>query len=331
MTKPVNWESRIGRRVRLRDLHILFTVIQHGGMAKAAASLGISQPAVSEAIAGLEHALRARLLDRSRRGTAPTIYADALLRRGRAAFDELRQAVSEIESLSDPARGEVRIACAESISASILGPIIQRFRRHYPGVTLQVDQVATPTIIPTVGLPELHERRVDLVLARLATQELHDASHDDVNVEILFDDPMVLAVGTQHPLARRRKVDLADLIDEPWILPPAGSLNHLVVAKAFRARNLAMPKVILVSYSVHLRHTLLTSDRFVTAYASSNLRFGSSQLPLKVLPVELPVPPWPVAVVTLKNRTLIPAVQRFIDCAREIATSFAGKLPACKR
>ena len=97
MTKPVNWESRIGRRVRLRDLHILFTVVQYGGMAKAASSLGISQPAVSEAIAGLEHALGARLLDRSRRGIQPTLYADALLRRGRAAFNELRLAVSEIE------------------------------------------------------------------------------------------------------------------------------------------------------------------------------------------------------------------------------------------
>src|SRR5690242_8956349 len=125
MTKSVNWESRIGRRVRLRDLHILFTVVQHGGMAKAASSLGISQPAVSEAIAGLEHALGARLLDRSRRGTEPTPYANALLRRGRAAFDELRQAVNEIDALANPAMGEVRIACAESLSASILPPIIK--------------------------------------------------------------------------------------------------------------------------------------------------------------------------------------------------------------
>src|SRR5262245_35264731 len=149
MTKPINWESRIGRRIRLRDLHILFTVIQHGGMAKAASSLGISQPAVSEAIASLEHALGAKLLDRSRRGTEPTLYADALLRRGRVAFDELRQAVSEIESLSNPALGEVRIACAESLAASILPPIIQNFRRQYPDVILQVAQVGSPTIIPT--------------------------------------------------------------------------------------------------------------------------------------------------------------------------------------
>lgn len=331
MTKPVNWESRIGRRVRLRDLHILFTVIQHGGMAKAASSLGISQPAVSEAIAGLEHALGARLLDRSRRGTEPTLYADALLRRGRAAFDELRQAVSEIDSLSNPATGEVRIACAESLSASILPAIIRKFRRQYPGVTLQVDQVASPTIIPTLGLPELRERRVDLVLARLATPHVREDLQDDVNVEILFDDPMVLAVGIHHPLGRRRRVDLAELAEEPWILPPPDSLNYQVVAAAFRSHGLAMPKVVLVTYSVHLRHSLLPNDRFVTAFASTNLRFNGRQLPFRVLPVKLPARPWPVAIVYLKNRTLSPTVQRFIAYVRDFSKSLGSKSPTTLR
>jgi DNA-binding transcriptional LysR family regulator len=326
MIKSVNWESRIGRRVRLRDLHILFTIVQCGGIAKAASSLGISQPAVSEAVAGLEHAIGARLLDRSRRGTVPTVYADALLRRGRIAFDELRQAVSEIESLSDPSTGEVRIACAESLSASILPPIIEGFRRQYPGVTLQVDQVGSPSIVPALGLPELRERRVDLVLARLATPHLQEDLHDDVDVEILLNDRMVLAVGMQHPLARRRRVALAELANEPWILPPADSLNHKVVAEAFRSRGLAMPKVVLVSYSVHLRHRLLTTDRFVTAYASTNLRPDGQKLPLKILPVELPRRPWPVAIVTLKNRTPSPTVQRFIDHARVFSKSIASKV-----
>jgi DNA-binding transcriptional LysR family regulator len=331
MTKPVNWEARIGRRIRLRDLHILFTVIQHGGMGKAATSLGISQPAVSEAIAGLEHALGARLLDRSRRGAEPTLYADALLRRGRAAFDELRQAVSEIESLSDPATGEVRVACAESLSAAILPPIIQRFSRQYPGVVVRIDQVASPTIIPTVGLPELRERRVDLVLARLAEPYVPQDLRDDVNVEILFDDPMVLAVGSHHPLARRRKIDLAELANEPWILPPPESLNHQVVEAAFHARGLAMPRVLIVSYSVHLRHSLLSSDRFITAYASTNLCFNGERLPFKVLSVALPARPWPVAIVSLKNRTPNPTVQRFIEQVRAFAKSRASVLAKLRR
>jgi DNA-binding transcriptional LysR family regulator len=323
MTKSVPWESRIGRRIRLRDLHILFAVVQSGGMAKAATSLGMSQPAVSETIAGLEHVLGARLLDRSRRGTAPTIYAEALLRRGRAAFDELRQAVSEIETLSDPAKGEVRVACGESITASFLIRVIQEFRKRYSQVNLHVEHIAAPTIIPAVGLPELRERRVDVVLARLGapfdTAEFQD---DDVDVEVLFDDPMVVAVGKPHPLATRRKVRLAELVDYPWILPPPNSLNWRVVAQAFRDSGLPMPQVLLASYSLHLRRALLASEPFVTAYASTNLMFPERQTELKVLPVTLPPHRWPVAVLTLKKQTLRPTVQRFIDCARGLAIEF---------
>jgi DNA-binding transcriptional LysR family regulator len=106
MARILDWDSRIGRRVRLRDLHILLAVVQHGSMAKAGADLGMSQSAVSQAVAALEHALAVRLLDRTPRGVVPTLYADALMKRGRVAFDELRQGVKDIEFLADPAVGQ---------------------------------------------------------------------------------------------------------------------------------------------------------------------------------------------------------------------------------
>src|SRR5499426_1878671 len=138
MARILNWESRIGRRLRLRDLHILFAVVQHGSMAKAGSDLGMSQSAVSQAVAALEHALAVRLLDRTPRGVVPTLYADALIRRGRAAFDELRLGVKDIESLADPTAGEVRIGCSESISAGVLPPIIERLARQYPKMAFEV-------------------------------------------------------------------------------------------------------------------------------------------------------------------------------------------------
>src|SRR5260221_12314873 len=104
-----DWESRIGRRLRRRDLHILSTVVKWGSMAKPASGLAMSQPAVSEAIASLEAALGVRLLDRTPRGVEPTLYASALLRRGLVVFDELRQGIKEIEVLADPAAVQVRI------------------------------------------------------------------------------------------------------------------------------------------------------------------------------------------------------------------------------
>src|SRR5947209_3217952 len=116
----LDWESRIGRRLKLRDLHILSAVVQWGSMAKAASHLAMSQPAVSESVANLEAALRVRLLDRSARGVEPTRYAHALLQRGHVVFDELNQAVKDIEHMADPTAGQVRVASGEMLDAGLL-------------------------------------------------------------------------------------------------------------------------------------------------------------------------------------------------------------------
>src|SRR5262249_17185259 len=159
-----NWDSRIGRRVRLRDLHILFAVVQHGSMAKAGGHLGLSQSAVSQAIAALEHALQVPLLDRMPRGVEPTMYGTALMRRGQAAFDDLRLGVKDIEFLTNPELGEVRIACTEATAAGLLPPVIERFSLRYPKVRLNVIQTSTHHM----GFVALHERNADLVLTPLS-------------------------------------------------------------------------------------------------------------------------------------------------------------------
>src|SRR5438128_344606 len=101
MPRKIDWEGRTGRRLKLRDLHVYFVVVQCGSMAKAAAQLGVSQPTVSEVIADLEHTFGVRLLDRLPRGVEPTMYGNALLKRSIAAFDELKQSGRDIEFLAD--------------------------------------------------------------------------------------------------------------------------------------------------------------------------------------------------------------------------------------
>jgi DNA-binding transcriptional LysR family regulator len=307
----MEWESRLGRRLRVRDLYILSTVMRSGGMAKAARQLAMSQPAVSQAIANLEHMLGIRLLDRNSRGIAPTIYAEALLKRSIAVFDELKQSVRDIEFLSDPTSGEVKLQCHETVAATILPQLIHRFSAKHPRVVVHVDSVASATM----ALPALHSRECDLVMGRLHIP----LADEDLNAESLFDDPLVVAAGTQSRLARRRKIDLAELMDEPWILPAPHTRNYMGLKQAFQARGLGMPKTSLVTLSMPLITNFLANGPFITAYPRSVVVQNS----LKVLPVDLPIRPWPLVVVTLKNRTLSPVVERFIECAREVAKSIA--------
>ena len=234
MAKIADWDDHIGRRLRLRDLRVFFAVVQAGSLAKAAAQLRVSQPAVSQVIADLEHALGVKLFDRSSRGVEPTTYARALLARGRAAFDELRQGIRDIEFLTDPTAGELAVGYPELIGTNILPQIIARFSEKYPRVVIRTDVVPSPAL----NFAGLRERTHDLVLARMPTPLLAGYSVDDLSVEVLFDDPLVVVAGAQSAWARRRKVDLADLIDEPWILPPPGTLTHTRVAEAFKARGL---------------------------------------------------------------------------------------------
>jgi DNA-binding transcriptional LysR family regulator len=310
MVRKIDWESQIGRRLRLRDLHVLSTVVQRGSMAKAAAHLGVSQPAVSEVIGNLEHALGVRLLDRKPHGVEPTIYGRVLLKRSLAAFDELKQSIRDIEFLHDPTVGELRIGCAESLAASILSPVIQRFAQQCPRVVLHVNDINTPTL----DLPELRERKLDVVLARIVRPLANEG--DDIDVEILFDDAMVLAAGTHTRWARRAKIELAELANEPWILTPPDTWNHRLVAEAFHAQGLAMPAISLVTFSVQLRTKLLATGPYITAFPATILRPNGKPFAVKRLPVGLPERPWPVAVVTLKNRTLSPVVQLFVEHVR---------------
>ena len=322
MSKIGNLEHFIGRRLRLRDLHVFLEVVHSGSMAKAAAQLGVSQPAVSEVIAALEHALRVRLFDRSSRGVELTMYGRALLKRAVAAFDELKQSIRDIEVLTDPSAGELRIGCAESVASAILPPIIQRFSRQYPRVVMQVDQVTSPGL----DLPQLRARSLDLVLARIVRPLTEDAFADELNVEILFDDQPVVAAGTQSRWARRRHIDIADLVDERWILTPPTSWTTTVVAEAFRSRGVKMPNITLVTYSVHLRTNLLASGDFIAVFPRTVLHLYAKRFSLKLLPVDLPIRPTPIALVTLKNRTLSAAAQRFMEHVRAYTQSIAPTL-----
>ena len=143
MAKALGWESMIGRRIRLRDLHVLFEVVQRGSMAKAAEHLGITQSAVSQVIADFEHLLGVRLLDRSSRGVEATVYGDALLKHGKAAFDDLRQGIQEIEFLKDPGVGHIRIGAPESIASGVLPVIMREFSRMYSRANLDVETIAS--------------------------------------------------------------------------------------------------------------------------------------------------------------------------------------------
>jgi len=309
--------ERIGRRMKLQDLHVLMTVVQAGSMGKAAQRLHTSQPGISRSIAELEHAFGVRLLDRTPQGVVPTEYGRALLDGGAAVFDDLRQVVKRIEFLATPAAGEVRIGSTPLLATSFISALIDKLSRRYPRIAFHLVTGYVESLHR-----ELTERKVDLLVVR----RFGPIADERLDFEFLFDDSFVVAAGAHSPWSRRRRIDLAELAGQPWVLPPPGSQIASVALEAFRAEGLDYPGTAVITDSPHVRMNLLATGRFITIFPASALRYPARRAELKALPVELPETRVPNGIVTLKNRTLGPVAQLFVEAARE-----AAKLPADPR
>jgi DNA-binding transcriptional LysR family regulator len=285
--------------------------------------LGVTQPSVSETIANLEHAVGVRLLNRSPQGVELTIYGQSLLKGGVAAFDDLRQSIKEIEFLADPTIGDVRVGCPETV-AILLPPIIQRLSLKHPRLVLHVSDV----VAPTLDLPQLRDRSLDLALVRFGGSPSQHPFGDDLDVEVLFDDEVLVVVGKKSRWARDRRIDFPKLANEPWILPPLHTSNSRVVFEAFRMRGLAPPKVTIATFSAQLRTSMVAAGPYVTVLPRSMLHLHADRLSLKALPIKLPAHEFPVALATLKNRMPNPVVQLFIKHVRAGVRSMGLPRPA---
>jgi DNA-binding transcriptional LysR family regulator len=311
----VHSDGRIGGRLKLRSLHILQAVVQAGSMAKAAAILGRTQSAISKSIAEMERTLGVTLLERASTGVAPTAYARILLKRGGAIFDELRQGLREIESLADPASGEVRVGCTEPMT-SIVADVIRRLSRQFPRMVFHVSVNETTTLFH-----ELRERELDLAVTRM----MKDGTETDLKAQVLFHDPLAVVAGKRNPWLRRRNVELVDLLDEPWVLPTRDSFLARFIVEAFGMRGLDLPRSPVITASVQMRTSLLATGRFLTVLPSAMLGFAAFRGSLAALPIDLPETRRPVGIVTLRNRDVSSTAKLFIDCARTLSQVASGR------
>src|ERR1700730_10169535 len=194
----MDWADRIGRRIKLRDLHILLAVAECGSMAKASDQLSVSHPVVSKTILDLEWTLEVRLFDRSSQGVELTTHGAALLNCGVTVFNEMRHGLKLLEALSDPTSGELRVGCPEITMAGLLPAIVERLFQQYPRIRLHVVMAQTAML----QFQELRERNIDLLIGRVS---------EELSADVLFDEPFLAVVGKNSKLARRRHVTLEEL------------------------------------------------------------------------------------------------------------------------
>jgi DNA-binding transcriptional LysR family regulator len=308
--------ERIERRLKLHDMRVLIAVAEAGSMHKAAERLGTSQPAISRAIADLEHTVGSRLLDRSPRGIEPTPYGRVLIKHCVAAFDEFRQGVKDIKFLADPSTGELRIGCTDTMAAGPVLAVIEQLAQQHPRLVFHVVTGATATLFRA-----LTERNVELVITGAAKA----VAKEQTNLGSLFEDNVVVVGGAQSRWARRRRIKLDELVNEPWTLPPYDSAMGTIVLEAFRALGLAPPAATVVTESAHMRSRLLANGRFLSVIPEFALTLPNRNPLLKALPVELPGARRTMRIISLRNRSVSPLAELFIDRMRALAKPLAKR------
>ncbi len=303
------WDDRIGRKLRLKDLHTLQTVAESGSMAKASRQLALSQPAISKAIAEMEHTLGAALLDRSVHGVELTECGRLLIARGRIVFDELREGVRDIHYASDPTRGVIRVGTTEPMSG-FLAEVVCGMSQAYPRITHEVAISDTTTLVR-----DLRARNLDIVITRWRT----GAADEDLDANVLFNEPLAVMADRRHPLADRKKLALADTLQETWTLSPPGSFLGRLVVDQFQRRKLELPAAIVTTLSIHMRLSLLASGRFLTMLPARMVRETAHKSWLRALKIDLLESAGAITALTVRKRNVGGALKLFIKACGEAA------------
>lgn len=283
-------------------MRYLAAVVREGGFRRAAASLHVAQPAISHQVRRLEAELGVTLVERGRGGATPTPAGRAFLERVERILAEVDAARSDMLAHAGALTGRVRVGAWHSSAPDVPG-LVRDFSRRHPGVEILLREHTAAGMLEMLRAGEL-----DVAVVILA--EVLDLT--DVRVEPVLTEPLVAAGAVDGPLAGRRRVRLADLADEPFVMFPPGSAMRGIVEEAC-ARQGFRPRIVVEAMG------------FTAARALAARGLGVALLP-RSLPAELGPP---VAVATLApalTRTsalawraqgvLSPAAAQFLATAR---------------
>ncbi|WBY02356.1 LysR substrate-binding domain-containing protein [Ramlibacter tataouinensis] len=211
-TEPAVLFNRLLARGRLRHLQLLVALADAGGVQRAAAVVGMSQPAATQALADLEELFGAALFERHTRGVRPTRFGQAVVPVARNVLQALRASTEAVAALQAGAQALLRLGCIPAAASGLLRQALPALLAAQPGLQVELAEENTDHL-----LPELAAGRLDAVLCRPPRP-----LPPHWRFELLQQDRPAVVSGPGHALAGRPQVPLAALELLPWILPPRG-------------------------------------------------------------------------------------------------------------
>ncbi len=187
--------------------------------------------------------------------------------------------------------------------------IVNRMARQYPRISFEIILADMATLRDR----DLREGRVDLIVGPFALDPT-----GDLDVVSLYRDRVCIVAGATSRLARRRKIALAELANERWVLPAPDHPACRILMQAFRREGCQPPASVVRVTSAGLTSRLISDGQFIGVLAVGYLQFSAAPSSLKILRVELAASPWPVSIATLRKGSANHAAKLFVDCAHEV-------------
>ena len=297
--------------LKTRQLALLVRLDEERSLVRAAATAGLTQPAASKLLRQIESALDVKLFDRHARGMTPTCYGEILVRHARLALSELGLAREEIVALKSGLSGKAAIGTVLSPGTNLVPMAVVRMKQHYPGILASVEIGPSKELVR-----KLLQGDLDMVVGRVI-----DCTHADelVYEPLAADEPHAVIARAQHPLAGRQELQLEHLIEQPWILPPAGSLVRDKLTDMFVQHGLSRPTNIIETDCLPMITSLLQHSNMVVALPEEAVQSCCKAGILTVLVRNLPLSLGAFGLITRRHHKLSPGAQVMLSTLREEA------------
>ena len=309
--KVTPWDSWFLRaRLRTRHLLLLSAISDEGNICRAAEMLSMSQPAASRLLRELEEIIGTDLFERQARGVKANWYGEALIRHSRNALSSLTEAAAEIEALKSGRTGQVDVGSIAGPAGGLVPRAVMRVALDYPLVRVQVIVDTSDRLVQLLG-----EGRIDIMIGRLSGQ--HDSSR--FTFDRLGQERVCAVTRTGHPLLGSQNLELPQMADAAWIVPPVGTALRHRFELMFREAGLECPNRLVETASPMVVTKLLGESDFVAVLPRDVAEYYAGCGLIRELPIGLPCNMDPFAVITCKGRLLSPAAHLMCETLEDAA------------
>jgi DNA-binding transcriptional LysR family regulator len=274
-------------QLRVRQLRFLSLLATLGSLAATAERLSMTPSAASMMLKEIEGLFGTKLFRRQGRGMALTEEGQALLPRCQTVLGEIGAMGSTLQGAGSPL---LRIGAFPHTTTTVLPGIVKALLVGPPAWRLQIVEGSADHLTQ-----QLLDGEIDLLLGRLPRQLASTTAINALAQRVLYEGELAVVAARTHPLAGRRSITLAELLEWPWILPGGQSTTRVALAEAFLKRGLAPPAPEVESPSFFYSLCVVAQTELLTCCAHSAAQ--QSGHATTILPVKVGLDPAPVSMV----------------------------------